>query len=619
MQIRKLVPIRALVAAINLVRSLGGFREAFRIGVALVKQERASGLKRIFSIVHLVMTQRATYSNHDFKAWFEKIGGNFSGRTVLRNGPLISVLLPVYNPPLDFLKAAVESVRLQTYEIWELCIADDCSTDEDVLKYLSHISGVDDRIKVKFRSENGHISEATNTALGLSSGEFVAFLDHDDTLPPYALNSVAHAILSKPLVKFFYSDEAHIDPQGKILGGHVKGGLNRELALAYNYFCHLSIYSADLLRELGGLRVGFEGAQDYDLSLRALDELEDHQIMHIPEVLYFWRVFPGSTSQDISAKPYARAAGIKAVESHLLRKGKVGTVSEAPRLSTANRVQFQILEPTPKISILIPTRDNGTVLMTCVKSINSKTEFRNFDIIIIDNGSKNPLTLDILAKLHLIENVQVIRIDEPFNYSRLNNRAAEIASGEYLLLLNDDTEVITPNWLGEMLSFCQFNEIGAVGARLWYENNTLQHGGVILGIGAVAGHSHRHMPKSSLGYMGRAVLHQNYSAVTGACLMVKKSHYNLVGGLTEELSVGYNDVDFCLKLHSQGLRNVWTPYAELMHYESLTRGLDTTPQKVERALAETEYMIKKWGPLLRSDPFYSPNFSRAHEDFSLAW
>ncbi len=602
----------------DLLDITGGISGVFKTLRRINQKEGARGLLRVLSLALRTISGRARPSSHDFREWYKEVGLGKSRHEIIENGALISVVMPTFDPPLKFLRSAVESVLAQTYSNWELCIADDASSNPEILKYLVTLPALDSRIKVVFCENNGHISKATNAALAISSGKYVAFLDHDDYLPPHSLNSIAKAVGSNPTAKLFYSDEAHINSKGELLSGHIKGGVNRELALAYNYFCHLSVYEAQLLNSLGGLKIGTEGAQDYDLALRALEILADNEIVHIPEVLYFWRVFPGSTAYNIDAKPYARQAGINAVVDHLARTNRRGLVTPAPDLESANRVSFDLVDPTSEVSIIIPTRDNGAVLRKCVHSIRSLSTHKNYEILIVDNGSQDEETLAIIQELGAYEDLKVLVVDEPFNYSRLNNIAAKEAKGDFLLLLNDDTEVMTQNWMEELMSFAQFNEIGAVGARLWYDNDTLQHGGVILGIGSVAGHSHRHLSKNNIGYMGRGVLHQNFSAVTGACLMIKRADFEQVGGLTESLTIGYNDVDLCLKLRELGKRNVWTPYAELIHYESLSRGYDTSPQKIQRALEETEYMVKTWGNLISADPYFSPNFSRNHEDYSLS-
>lgn len=605
-------------ASKDLLDLTGGISGVFKTLRRISQKEGPRGLVRVLSLALRTVSGRARPSSHDFREWYTEVGLGKSRHKIIENGPLISVVMPTFDPPLKFLRSAVDSVLAQSYSNWELCIADDASTNPEIKKYLRTLPALDSRIKVIFCESNGHISKATNAAVAISSGEYLAFLDHDDYLPTHSLNSIAKAVDSNPSAKLFYSDEAHINSNGEILSGHIKGGLNRELALAYNYFCHLSVYETKLLNSLGGLRVGTEGAQDYDLALRALEVLSDSEIVHVPEILYFWRVFPGSTAYNIDAKPYARQAGINAVVDHLARTNRRGQVGPSPDLETANRVSFELLDPTSEVSIIIPTRDNGAVLRKCIHSIRALSTHKNYEILIVDNGSHDPETLQIIRELGASENSTVLVVDEPFNYSRLNNLAATKAKGNFLLLLNDDTEVITPNWMEELMSFAQFDEIGAVGARLWYENDTLQHGGVILGLGSVAGHSHRHLSKNEVGYMGRGVLHQNFSAVTGACLMIKRADFEQVGGLTESLTIGYNDVDLCLKLTELGKRNVWTPYAELIHYESLSRGYDTSPEKIQRALEETEYMVKSWGNRINADPYFSPNFSRNHEDYSLS-
>ncbi|MCQ2990014.1 glycosyltransferase [Pseudomonas tremae] len=532
-------------------------------------------------------------------------------------GPVISIIMPVYNPPLDLLREAVESVRAQLYPQWELCLADDASTDPEVIEYLKSLSALDDRIKVVFREHNGHISAASNSALEIATGEFVAMMDNDDLLPLHALYWVAKTIRENPDAGLIYSDEDKISTDGKRSSPHFKSDWNEFLFRSQNMVCHLGAYRRDLVNEVGQFRTGFEGAQDYDLALRCVEKLERNQIIHIPRVLYHWRIHAGSTAMAGDEKPYAALAGVKALDEHLERKGGVG-VAELSSLGMY-RVHYALPASPPLVSLIIPTRNAHALVKQCIDSIKQLTTYTHYEIILIDNGSDEPESLEYFAQLDQEENIRVMRDEGPFNYSALNNAAVRIANGELIGLINNDIEVITPEWLSEMVSIALQPNVGAVGARLWYPDDRLQHGGVITGLGGVAGHSHKYLPKGAPGYFCRAELIQEFSAVTAACLIIKKSTFDQVGGLEEEhLKIAFNDVDFCLKVREAGYVNVWTPFAELYHHESATRGLEDTPQKQERFAKEIEYIKSRW-PDIINDYAYSPNLTLENEDFGLAW
>jgi glycosyltransferase involved in cell wall biosynthesis len=532
--------------------------------------------------------------------------------------PLISVVMPVYNTPPAILRATIESVRAQVYANWQLCIADDASTMPHVRKLLENYARQDTRIRVAYRESNGHIVAASNSALELAAGDFIALLDHDDLLHPLALHYVAEAIALNPDAGLVYTDEDKIDGQGNRYAPYFKCEMNYELMLSQNMICHLAVYRRSLFEELGGFREGFEGAQDYDLALRVIERLTPEQIVHIPRVLYHWRAMTGSTALSADEKPYAVQAARKAVAEHLSRRGLRAEVLSAPEAPAMNRVRFALPEPTPLVSIIIPTRDRADLLSICVDSILAKTTYPNFEIIIVDNGSVEPTTFALFARLPE-SRVRILRDESPFNFSALNNRAAREARGAMLCLMNNDIEIVTPDWLEEMVSFAALPDVGAVGARLWYPDGRLQHGGVVLGVGGVAGHSHKFVPRGKPGYFCRAVLHQAFSAVTAACLVVRKSIFEQVGGLDEELEVAFNDIDFCLRVRQAGYRNVWTPFAEMIHHESASRGHETTPDKQRRFQKEITCMRERWQEVLRHDPAYSPNLTLEAENFDIAW
>jgi glycosyltransferase involved in cell wall biosynthesis/SAM-dependent methyltransferase len=537
-----------------------------------------------------------------------------------KNPPLISVIMPVYNTVESHLRAVLDSVLAQIYEQWELCIADDASSVPHVRAILEQYAARDARIKLCFRPDNGHISASSNSALELASGTFSAFLDHDDYLAPYALFAVAKAIQQYPDAMLLYSDEDKIDEQDQRQSPHFKPAWNPALLLSYNYLNHLAVYRTDLLKQLGGLREAFEGAQDYDLALRAIEKIDPGQIVHIPLILYHWRISATSTAAHETQKPYALQAAQRAISEHLQRIGVAATVSDAPELSGANRVRYTLPAQAPLVTLIVPTYNGLDLLRQCVDSVQTKTDYPNYEILIVDNRSDDPATLDYLSNLEKQGQARVLRYPQPFNYAAINNMAVQHAQGELLCLLNNDIEVISPAWLSEMVAHALQPGVGAVGARLWYPNNTLQHGGVIVGLGGVAGHSHKYFPRGNVGYFGRTVVTQNLSAVTAACMVLPKAVYLAAGGMEEKhLRVAFNDVDFCLKIGELGLRIVWTPYADLYHHESVSRGQEDTPEKIARFQQECAYIKKRWGQLLLQDPAYSPNLTLDTEDFAYAW
>ncbi|OYY75587.1 MAG: family 2 glycosyl transferase [Gammaproteobacteria bacterium 28-57-27] len=537
----------------------------------------------------------------------------------MRSTPSLSIVMPVYNTQEADLRACIDSVLAQSYPHWELCIADDASTKPHVRRILNEYAQKDARIRVIYRPQNGHISRASNSALELASGEFVALLDHDDALSEHALYFMARAINDHPEAQIFYSDEDKIDSKGKRFEPHFKSDWNPDLFYSHNYVSHLGVYRRDLLRRIGGFRVGVEGSQDYDLLLRCLPHVEAAQIIHIPRVLYHWRMVEGSTALASKEKNYTTDAGIKALRDHFAERGSEGIRVSAGLLPNVYRVQRLIPVPAPLVSLLIPTRDRKAITEVAVRSILDKTTYANYEIIILDNGSVEPETLAWFDAIQRgIKSVRVIRYDHPFNYSAINNFGVQHARGSLIGLINNDVEVINPNWLTEMVSQACREDIGCVGAKLYYSDGKIQHAGVILGIGGVAGHAHKYFNQNHHGYFSRLKLVQNISAVTAACLLVRKEIYEAVGGLDEEnLKVAFNDVDLCLKVREAGYRNLWTPYAELYHHESVSRGKEDSSEKQARFRKEVEFMQEKWGESLRHDPYYNPNLTLEREDFSI--
>ena len=539
--------------------------------------------------------------------------------TKMESPPLISVLMPVYNPKKAWLVEALDSVVNQLYPHWQLCIADDSSTDPQVGETLRAYAATDSRIQLVFRETNGHISEASNSALELVEGDWLVLMDHDDLLAEDALYRLAVELERDPQLDILYSDEDKMDEQGNRFDPHFKPDWNPELLWSLNYVSHLGAYRTQLVRSVGGFRAGgYEGAQDYDLLLRCSEKTSRQQIHHIPYLLYHWRAVEGSTAKATDEKDYASDAGLSALRDHLSRQLPGATVEAGP-YPTTYRVHYPIPQPAPKVSLIIPTRNGHAILKNGIDSILQKTTYSNFEILILNNQSDEQQTIDYLAEIDDGDQVRVIDYNHPFNYSAINNFAAEQARGEILGLVNNDIEVISPGWLDEMVVHVVREEVGVVGAKLYYPDEKLQHGGVILGIGGVAGHSHKHYPREHPGYFSRLALPQEMSAVTAACCLVRRTVFEEMGGLdAEHFKVAFNDVDFCLRVREAGYRNIWTPYAELYHHESISRGYEDTPEKQARFRAEVTAMKKRWGHLLACDPCYNPNLTLEDEQFNLA-
>lgn len=523
------------------------------------------------------------------------------------DGVLISILLPIYQTPERWLRRCIESVLAQTYPRWQLCIVDDASPDPRVIDIAKEYAQADDRIHVMRRSENGHISEASNSALGLALGEYIALLDHDDELRPHALLEVAEAIRLHPDAGLLYSDEDKINAEGRRFDPYFKPDFDPNLLRSQNYICHFTTIRTELVREIGGFRKGFEGSQDHDLILRCIERLRPTQIRHIPKVLYHWRAIPGSTALTRDAKDYASSAGARAVAEHLDRQHPGARVEE---LSHGHyRVHWPLPAKPPKVSLIIPTRDKVELLRKCVESILSRSTYPDYEIVVVDNQSVEPAALAYLESLEGRERVKVLRYDAPFNYSAINNWAVSRSDGQVIGLINNDIEVISPHWLEELVSQAIRPDVGAVGAILYYPNDTIQHAGVILGIHGIANHIYAGLPRGYPGHGGRARVAQCLSAVTGACMLVRRGVFDEMGGLDEQLKVAFNDIDFCLRLRAAGYRNIWTPFAELYHHESASRGSEDTEEKKQRFASEVDLMEARWGDLLPFDPAYNPNLS----------
>lgn len=620
--VRSVAQLRASTAR------FGGLSRTLAMALNLYRRDGLAGLRRGVQLVATPATSASQIApaRHDYAQWvtqFDTVDESTRGAMRARiaefvRTPLISILMPVYNIAPEFLEQAIDSVRRQLYPHWELCIADDASTNPAVRPVLERYRALDARIKVDFRATNGHISHSSNSALALAEGEFVALLDHDDLLAEHALYWIVDALQTHPDAGLLYSDEDKITAQGQRYDPYFKPDINYELLLAQNMICHLGVYRTRLLRELGGFRVGFEGAQDYDLALRVIEHLTLEQVVHVPRVLYHWRAVAGSTALAAGEKNYAAIAGRKAVAEHLARVCMPAEVTAAPEAPDLNRVRFACPQPQPLVSIIIPTRDRADLLGMCLDSLIERTSYLNYEVLIVDNGSVEEATRQLFARLPK-DRFRIVRDESAFNFSALNNHAARLARGSMLCLMNNDIEILTPDWLEEMVSFAARKDVGCVGARLWYPDGRLQHGGVIIGVGGVAGHAHKYFPRGHAGYFGRAVLHQALSAVTAACLLVRREVFEAVGGLDEKLVVAFNDVDFCLRVQAYGLRNVWTPFAEMVHHESASRGDENTPEKQARFTAEMQYVQARWGAALLADSAYNVNLTIEHEDYSYAW
>ena len=561
----------------------------------------------------------------DYEAWRAEFGTTAEEKAAmaawaqeLPDAPQIAVLMPVFNPKPEWLQAAIDSVRGQLYSHWQFCIADDCSTDPLIRPLLEAAMAADPRIQVVFRERNGHICASSNSALELVQSPWLALLDHDDLLPDEALIWVAKAIVDHPEAKLFYSDEDKISPAGELVDPYFKGDWNPLLMEGQNMFSHLGVYSTDLVRHVGGFREGFEGSQDHDLVLRCSEQLQREQIVHIPRILYHWRVHRESTAGGAKAKPYTVQAAERAITEHLQRRGL--PLKQLSWSSVGFKAELALPDPAPRVSVIIPTRNGLKVLKPCLTSLLDITRYPDLEVLAVDNGSDDPATLRFLAELEEQGKIRVLRDPSPFNYSALNNRAVEHATGDYLCLLNNDIEVVDPGWLDEMMSRAVLPEVGAVGARLLYPNGKLQHAGVLVGVGGVAAHAHHGWPGDHPGYFSRAQLAQEMMAVTAACLVVSRLDYQRVGGLNEEqLAVAFNDVDFCLKLFHAGLNNLYLPSVVLVHHESVSRGQDRSPEKAARFASEVAWMQDRWQGVLEKDPFFSPNLSLHNPHFRLAW
>ncbi len=530
--------------------------------------------------------------------------------TVLARTPIISVLITTSGSDASFLVEAIESVRAQIYAHWELCILDEASREPALREALLRYARDDPRIKVIRREAQGGISAGLNCVLDIVSGEWITFLGEHDRLSEHALYWTAEAINGGPTRSLIYSDEDAFDSSRR--RPHFKPDWNRDLFYSHNYIADLCAIRRDLVRDVGGFRIGFESAHEYDLILRCAERLSADAIYHIPRVLYHRRI-----DDRRESKGEGSVAAERALNEHFKRE-KIDATAKS--VGFGNRVTYRLPDRLPLVSIIIPTRDRLDLLRPCVKSIFTKTTYGSYEVVIVDNGSTDAETLAYLKELAANRRAIVIRDDGPFNYSALMNSAVAQVSGDLVALVNNDIEVVSPDWLSEMVSIALQPGVGAVGARLWYPDGTLQHAGMIVGLGVGAGHPFSRLNRDDAGYFSRAALSQSFSSITGACVVVRKELYVEVGGMNETaLKVALNDVDLCLRLREHGCRNVWTPYAELIHHESASRGHDNTVERATRATREAIWMKERWGDLLLYDPAYNPNLTLKESNFGLAW
>ncbi|MBO5143980.1 MAG: glycosyltransferase family 2 protein [Lachnospiraceae bacterium] len=533
----------------------------------------------------------------------------------------ISILVPLYNTPLQFLDEMIQSVLHQTYQNWELCLADGSDKDHNEVEARCREFMADDqRIIYKRLAKNEGISGNTNECYAMATGEYIGLFDHDDVLHPAVLYEYVK-VINEQGADYIYCDETTFkgDSIDNMITLHFKPDFAPDNLRANNYICHFSVFSRELLEGTELFRSGFDGSQDHDMILRLTSSAK--KVVHVPKLLYYWRSHKGSVASDISAKPYAIAAAKGAVADHLTRCGfKNFEIKSTRAFDTIFEIKYEILSED-KISILIPNKDHIDDLRRCIDSIRERSTYENYEIIVIENNSEQQATFDYYKTLEEQENITVVIYKGAFNYSRINNFGAGFATGKYLLLLNNDTQVISMNWLESMLMYAQRPDVGAVGAKLYYGDRTIQHAGVVVGLGAhrTAGHTHYRINYDNLGYMGKLCYAQNVSAVTGACLMVKKSIYDALGGLDEAFQIALNDVDFCLRIREKGYLNVFTPFAELYHFESASRGIDAVNEaKAKRYEEECALFRERWKELLaKGDPYYNPNFSLDRSDYSL--
>lgn len=548
--------------------------------------------------------------------WYTKTELNTQRETRFLRNVKFSILVPLYNTPERFLHEMIQSVLDQTYANWELCLADGSDAEHGYVETICRAyTGKDARICYKKLEKNMGISGNTNVCIDMATGDYLALFDHDDLLHPAALFEVMRAVCEQN-ADFIYTDETTFHRIRRDASQpHFKPDFSPDTLRSYNYICHFTVFSRDLLNTAGGgFRPEFDGSQDYDLILRLTEQAR--HIVHIPKILYYWRSHANSVASDVSAKPYTVDSAKRALARHLERVGLKGEVLDA-KVPSTYRISYEI-DGNPLVSILIPNKDHVQDLKKCIDSVKNKSTYGNWEIIIIENNSTEKETFSYYDEIRQDDRIQVVTWTGEFNFSAINNFGAQYANGDYILLLNNDIEVITPDWLEQMLMFAQRKDVGAVGAMLYYPDDTVQHAGVILGIGGVAGHSHKNFPRNHPGYIFRLTIAQNYSCVTAACILMSRKVWDEVHGLDEAFKVAFNDVDLCMRIRQAGYLIVWTPYAELYHFESKSRGLEDTPEKQLRFDGEVNRFQSRWAAELDAgDPYYNPNLSLEREAFRL--
>jgi O-antigen biosynthesis protein len=604
--------MRFFKKAYKLLIYLNNHQGTIQKGIWVLKKEGLRGLRKKIQGINSLSLQ---YLRRKYIYITPIINANEKEKLQqLVKKPLISIIMPVYNVDSKWLDLAIKSIESQWYENWELCIADDQSTKKETMEYLRNVNNP--KIKIKFLEKNLNISAASNEALTLATGEYIALMDNDDEITPDALYEVVKAI-NETGAEFIYSDEDFMTTSNKCVNPHFKPDFSPDLLLSHNYITHFTTFKKDLLLQIGNFNSEFDGAQDYDLFLRLTESTK--KIHHISKVLYHWRMIETSTSYSSDAKPEALIRGQNVLVNTMKRRDIKANVENA-NLNNYFRVRYDVLN-NPLVSIVIPFKDKPELLKMCIESIILKSTYQNFEILGISNNSTEQTTHDERKRLEKFDSrVKFYEYNIPFNYSQINNYAVNnYAKGNHIILLNNDIEIITPDWIESMLEHSQREEVGCVGAKLYYPNDTIQHAGVIIGLGGYAAHSHKMYNRNDYGYFNRLNIVQNLSAVTGACLMVKKSIYNEVYGLNEiDFKVAWNDVDFCLRVREAGYLNIFTPFAEAYHHESISRGYEDTKEKIVRFEKEKEALSLRHSMILKyGDPYYNPNLTLDREDFSL--
>lgn len=523
--------------------------------------------------------------------------------------PKLSIIIPMYNTNKQFFYELVCSLKAQTYSNFEVCLADgSLNVDAEILNMFEN----DKRFIYKHLEKNGGISKNTNEALEMSTGQYIVLIDHDDLIPPFCLYEIVKSINENTEAEFIYTDEDNIDSNNERKNPHFKPDFSPDTLRSYNYICHLSVYSKKIIEKVGKFNESLDGAQDYDMILRVSEATD--KIIHIPKILYHWRLHENSTAMSSCSKTYTDDAGCMAIKAHLDRIGLAGKVSI---LDTPGRykVEYEICN-SPKVSIIIPNKNSKSELKKCLNSV-LESSYKNIEIIIVENNSTKKDIFEYYKEIESNKNIKIVYFEEnEFNYSKINNLGVSNSTGEYIILLNNDTQVIEKRWIEEMLGICQRNDVGIVGAKLLYFDNTVQHAGVVLGMGSIAGHVNINIKDIDQGYFSRANIINNYSAVTAACLMTKRAIYNEVNGLTEGFKVAFNDIDYCMKVVNKGYLVVYTPYAKLYHYESKTRGYEDTPEKIKRFQSEIELFKKNWGDeIKKGDKYFNKNFRLDQPNF----